>query len=52
MDKADQKEFEAKQEGITVSFLLVLVLSYIVPFEYSFIGILPLAFINLRGKFS
>ena len=51
MEKADQKEFKAKQVGITVSFLFVLVLSYTVPFEYSFIGILPLAFINLRDKF-
>jgi uncharacterized membrane protein len=52
MEKADQKEFQAKLVGITVSFLFVLALSYIVPFEYSFIGILPLAFINLRDKLS
>ena len=52
MAKPDQKEFQAKLVGITVSFLFVLLLSYIVPFEYPFIGILPLAFINLRDKFS
>ena len=52
MAKPDLKEFQAKLVGITVSFLFVLLLSYIVPFEYSFIGILPLAFINLRDKFS
>jgi uncharacterized membrane protein len=51
MEKEDQKEFQAKLVGITVSFLFVLVLSYTVPFEYSFIGMLPLAFINLRDKF-
>jgi len=52
MEKRDRKEFEAKLVGITVSFLFVLLLSYLLPFEYSFIGMLPLAFINLRDKFS
>jgi uncharacterized membrane protein len=51
MEKNDQKEFQLKLLGMSISFLLIFLLSFFVPFEYSFIGILPMAFINLRDKY-
>jgi len=36
---------------MTVGFLLIFILSFIVPFEYSVPGILPMAVINFRNKY-
>jgi len=35
----------------TFSFLLIFVLTFLLPLEYSFLGILPMAVVNLRDKY-
>ncbi|MEP7279013.1 MAG: TMEM175 family protein [Bacteroidota bacterium] len=51
MEKKDRYEFEFRLPVMAISFLLVLILSFIVPFEYSLIGIAPMAFLNIFNKF-
>jgi uncharacterized membrane protein len=51
MDKIDQREFELKLLGMVISFLLVFILSFFLPFEYSLLGILPMAVINFSDKY-
>jgi hypothetical protein len=46
-----QKRISIKTTGNEHWVLLIFVLSFLVSFEYSFIGILPMAFINFRDKY-
>ena len=51
MEEEDKKLFSQKLILTGVSFTLVLMLTFILPLEYASIGILPLAFLNIRKKF-
>ena len=51
MEEEDKKIFSHKLILTGITFTLVLLLTFIAPLEYAFIGILPLAFLNIRKKF-
>lgn len=51
MEKTDQHEFERKLLTMTVSFALVLVLSFFVPFSYAVFGLMPMAALSLYERY-
>jgi uncharacterized membrane protein len=51
MEKKDRQEFETRLLVMTISFLLIFILSFTVPFEYSVLGILPMVIVNFRNRY-
>lgn len=51
MNAEDKQQFTINLLIVGISFLLVFLLSFIVPLEYAIYGVLPLALVRLKEKF-
>lgn len=51
MEKNDQHEFERKLLTMTISFALVLLLSFFLPFTYAVFGLMPMAVLSLYERY-